>query len=102
MKQVKDVRKYESLGEVKGDNDALLLWQEFGGHIGQLVKAVLFAYSPQLIVLGGGIATAFPLFKEAMYETLKDFPYPRVVADVKIVSSQLQDAGLLGASALLG
>jgi hypothetical protein len=37
-----------------------------------------------------------------MYETLKDFPYPRVVADVKIVSSQLQDAGLLGASALLG
>ena len=63
---------------------------------------LLCAYSPQLIVLGGGIATAFPLFKEAMYETLKDFPYPRVVADVKIVSSQLQDAGLLGASALLG
>lgn len=92
----------ESEKALKGDNDALLLWQEFGGHIGQLVKAVLFAYSPQLIVLGGGIATAFPLFKEAMYETLKDFPYPRVVADVKIVSSQLQDAGLLGASALLG
>lgn len=47
-------------------------------------------------------SNSFPAFKEAMYETLKDFPYPRVVADVKIVSSQLQDAGLLGASALLG
>lgn len=83
------------------DSDALLLWQEFGKHMGQLVKAVLFAYSPQLIVLGGGIASAFPFFKETMYDAFKDFPYPRIVADVKIVVSQLQDASLLGASALL-
>ncbi|MBO5831921.1 MAG: ROK family protein, partial [Alistipes sp.] len=39
-----------------GDAQAQALWDEFGHHIGELVKAVLFAYDPEAIIFGGGIA----------------------------------------------
>ena len=86
---------------IKGEPEAMALWAEFGGHLGQLMKAVLYTYSPQAIILGGGISPAFPLFEEAMWQAMSDFPYKLILDKVKIVPSQLQEANLLGASALL-
>lgn len=39
--------------------------------LGNLIKAILFAYAPQAIVLGGGIVSAFPFFKNAMEQTMQ-------------------------------
>ena len=86
---------------IKGELEAIALWDEFGHHLGQLMKAVLVTYSPQAIILGGGIATAFPLFEEAMRKAMSDFPYTHIVNKVKVLPSLLQEANLLGASALL-
>lgn len=83
-----------------GDEEARKLWEEFGGHLGNLMKAILFAYAPQAIVLGGGIVKAFPLFKEAMEKEMQSYPYPRILENVKVLPSQLKDASLLGAAAL--
>lgn len=85
---------------VKGESEALRLWDEFGSHLGQLMKAVLFTYAPQAIVLGGGIAPAFSLFEEAMRRAMSDFPYKLISDKVKVIPSSLQEANLLGASAL--
>ena len=38
-----------------GDKEALAVWQEFGTHVGNLMKAVLFTYAPEAIIIGGGI-----------------------------------------------
>lgn len=84
-----------------GDSDALQLWNEFGLHLGNLMKAILFTYAPQAIILGGGISPAFPLFKYAMEEAMRNFPYKVLLNKVEINISQEKDASLLGASALI-
>jgi glucokinase len=77
------------------------LWNEIGGHIGNLVKAILFTYDPQAIIFGGSISNAFNLFSGAMTETLKTFPYPETIRKIKIKLSDKEDVALLGATALL-
>ncbi len=100
-------KKYNTTGEIaahearQGNMVSLTLWNEFGGHLGQLIKAILFTYAPQAIVLGGGIVSAFPLFKESMERAMCDFPYQLMVKDLKVIPSALDDAALLGASALM-
>lgn len=85
----------------RGDAEAQSIWNEFGGHIGQFIKAIMFTYAPQLIVFGGGISSAFPLFQEGIQNALQDFPYKRILNQTKIVVSTLKEANLLGASSLL-
>ncbi|MBQ8838591.1 MAG: ROK family protein [Bacteroidales bacterium] len=82
-----------------GDAEAVSLWNEFGGHLGELVKAILFAYDPEAIVFGGGIAAGHPHFEAAMRERIATFPY-ETGKDVKIFFSEEADMALYGASAL--
>lgn len=84
-----------------GDTEAQEVWNIFGTHLGNLMKVVLFTYAPQAIVLGGGIASAFPLFEKAMKDVLESFPYKIIVDNTPIIASSMSDASLLGASALL-
>ena len=82
-----------------GDAEAQALWDEFGHHIGELVKAVLFAYDPEAIIFGGGIAAGHPYFEKVMHKTVQTFPY-ETAKDVKILFSTDGDMGLYGASVL--
>ena len=84
-----------------GDADALKLWQKAGFHIGNLLKMILYVYDPQAIILGGSISNAFNLFSSAMYESMKEFPYPGTLEKIKIIVSKNKDISLLGATALL-
>ncbi|WP_290539824.1 ROK family protein [Alistipes sp.] len=81
-----------------GDEEALALWKEFGHHVGNLVMLVMYAYDPEAIVLGGSIAQAFAFFKDSMYETLDGFLYAGAVKRLHICCSNVENAGLLGAS----
>ena len=82
-----------------GDADAQALWDEFGHHLGELVKAALFAYDPEAIIFGGGIAAGHPHFEAAMKKTVETFPF-ETAKDVKILFSTDGDMGLYGASVL--
>lgn len=82
-----------------GDAEATALWNDFGGHLGELVKAILFAYDPEAIVFGGGIAAGHPHFEAALRERIQTFPY-ETGKDVKIFFSEDGDMALYGASAL--
>ena len=86
---------------LQGDREALAIWEEFGRHLGELIKVIIFTYAPQLIVFGGGISSAFPLFQKGIEIALRSFPYPRILNHTKIVPSALKNANLLGASSLL-
>lgn len=81
-----------------GDPKALELWQEFGKHIGELVKLILYTYDPEAIIFGGSIASAFDIFNPFMYEELKNFPYSKTVENVSISASNIKDVGLIGAA----
>ena len=67
----------------------------------QLIKAVLFTYAPEAIIIGGGIASAFPLFEASMLTALESFPYPENVAATRIAPSTLPNAAMLGAGLLV-
>ena len=83
------------------DPHAIHLWRETGAHIGNLIKAVLFTYDPQAIILGGSVANAFNFFSKTMYESLTHFHYPETIERIDILHSQTEDVALLGAAALL-
>lgn len=82
------------------DKDALQLWHDFGTHLGNLMKAILFTYAPEAIVLGGGIVAAYPYFKESMEKEMQSFPYKIILNNVNIIVSSKKDVSLLGASVL--
>ncbi len=84
-----------------GDTDMISLWEELGGHIGNLIKAILFTYDPQAIILGGGLSAGYQLFSEKMFEVVSTFPYPETLKRVRVLLSQKEDIYLLGAAALV-
>lgn len=86
---------------MRNDEDALEIWKIFGCHMGELMKAVLFAYDPEAIILGGGISSAFNFYEKTMWKTMYTFPYPETVKRIKMAVSNNGDIALLGASALV-
>jgi len=84
----------------KGDLVSLEQWANFGKHIGELCKAVLYMYDPDVIVIGGGISSAFPYFIDAVWKTLDDFAYPNIVKKVRIEVCNDSLTGLLGVATL--
>ncbi|MDR2949677.1 MAG: ROK family protein [Prevotella sp.] len=84
-----------------GDTDMISLWEELGGHIGYLIKAILFTYDPQAIILGGGLSAGYQLFSEKMFEVVSTFPYPETLKRVRVLLSQKEDIYLLGTAALV-
>jgi len=92
------VMVYEAARE--GDARALELYAELGEHIGQGIKAVVYSYDPQLIVLGGSVSAAYHLFQHTMWETIRSLAYAKTLARLKIEVSNLKNSGILGAAAL--
>ena len=96
-----NISAYEAALKAKeGDEKSIKLYNEYGKHIAMLVKIILLIIDPQAIIFGGSISQSFSLFEKSMYENLKDFPYPNSVKKIKILTSELQHIGVLGAGAL--
>ncbi len=83
-----------------GDPKAIEMYKEFGTHVGNAIKAVMYAYDPALIILGGSVSNAFHLFKDTMREAMADFAYPESLKKLKIEISELEHVAVLGAAAL--
>ncbi|WP_460951157.1 ROK family protein [Spirosoma daeguense] len=90
-----------NLAALSGDENALDLWKEFGKHFGNAVKVVLYMYDPEVIILGGSIAKAYPFFKATMFESMADFAFPVTLRRLKIFQSENENIALLGAAALV-
>lgn len=83
-----------------GTTTALDIYKEFGTHLGNAIKAVVYAYDPEVIILGGSASNAFPFFKESMNKALVDFAYPNSIRNLKIKTTELEQVAVLGAAAL--
>ena len=84
----------------EGDMESIQIYNDYGEHISVLVKVILLILDPQAIIFGGSISQSFDLFKESMYVHLKNFPYPKSVEKIQILTSDLHNMGILGAGAL--
>lgn len=92
---------YDVAMKAKENNqEALQLYRQYGKHLSQLVKMIMLTIDPEAIIMGGSITKSFSLFGQSMYDGLKNFPYPKSVEKLKIIPSNLQNTGVLGAGAL--
>ncbi|GAA4310368.1 ROK family protein [Pontixanthobacter gangjinensis] len=85
----------------KGDAFALEIMEQFGQHLAQAIKTVLFILSPQAILLGGSISQSFKYFEKSLWDSLKDFPFKRVTDQLVIKASNMENIPILGAAALI-
>ena len=83
-----------------GDAQALKLYKELGSHLDNAIKMIMYTYDTGLIILGGSVQLAFDLFKDAMWERIKTFEFPKSIEGLEIKTSALENSGILGAAAL--
>jgi glucokinase len=86
---------------LQGDPTANRAFEEFGHHLGELLKVILYSLAPEAIVLGGSIRKTYPLFKKSLFRTLETFAYPTVLNQVKILISEMDETAIHGAVALV-
>jgi glucokinase len=84
----------------RGDASALDQFAAFGDNLGQAVMTALYAYDPEIVVLGGSVSKAWPFFEPALRRRLQDFAWPHALARTIIQPSQTSEIAVLGAAAL--
>jgi glucokinase len=82
-----------------GDPIARDIYERAGFYIGIGVANLIAVLSPQMVVIGGGVAQAGDLLFEPIRRTVRERVYVTPVERVQIVPAQLgTDAGLIGAA----
>lgn len=84
----------------RGDETARKIFAEFGHHLGEAIKAIMYAVDPEAIILGGSVNKAFHLFRESLMSTISTFAYSITLNRIKILPSSTENIALLGAAAL--
>jgi glucokinase len=84
----------------RGEEEALRLFHRFGVELGHAILILLYAYDPELIVLGGSISKSHQLFAAGMRERLKGYAYQHALERLTIAVSETENVAVLGAAAL--
>lgn len=99
-------RQYETTGEklfeeaTNGNESALRIFKKFGHHVGNAVMSILYAYDPEVIILGGSVSKSFAFWEKTFWKELENFAYSKTVERLKVEVSENADIALLGAAAL--
>lgn len=101
---------FQNVYGINGDNvfqnakerneEAIKMYEEFGLHLGNAIKTILYALDVDLIILGGSVSKAFSFFSKTMFHQIETFAYKRTIENLKIEVSELEHCGVLGAAAL--
>lgn len=84
-----------------GDPAALRLFEEYGRNLGYALSMVLYAYDPEVIVLGGGVGNNYPFFHDSMISYLKEtFPYHKTIENLNIKIATEPLIPVIGAASL--
>lgn len=84
-----------------GNVEAKALFDEFGIHIGMALEAIVYAYGPGLVVIGGSLSNGYKFFKDTMFSSLESFAYQNLLKDMKIKVSNDDFMGAKGAASLV-
>ena len=84
----------------KGDEQALKIFEEYGFHLANAIKCILFALDPAAIIIGGSVSKSFHLYEKAMMKELATFPYLPTIEKIKIMPSTIEDVAIMGAAGI--
>lgn len=86
----------------RGDADARRIWADIGRWLGIGLASIVNLLNPDRIVIGGGVAGAWPSFSPTLMRTLRARALTVSAQAVQVVSARLGDrAGIMGAAVLL-
>jgi glucokinase len=86
---------------MKGDELAVEVFRRMGVYLGIGLANLINILNPEMIVIGGGVVSAWELFEKHMHREIAERAFPVPAAEVKVVSGECgDDAGLLGAAYL--
>lgn len=86
----------------KGDITALSVFEQSGTYIGKALASAANILGIDVIIIGGGVAQEFDLFKESALESLNKHVFLRASPNIKVLPSGLKrNAALLGCVALV-
>lgn len=92
-----DVYERALAGELK----SIKILDEYGTHLGSLIKTILLSIGPEAIIFGGSGAKSFRFFQKAMMDSVDEFPFKRITQQLVIEVSQNTKIALFGAAALI-
>ena len=85
-----------------GDRAAMDIWREVGDSLGAALANVVNLLSPERIVIGGGVAGAWPWFRGRLRATVRELAFAVPANACQIVRAQLgDDAGIIGGAILV-
>ena len=100
-------KKFDKIGsqlflEAKQNKpEALEIFHQYGRHLGEAIKLILFAVAPEVIVLGGSVSLSHKFFESSLLESLQTFPSAEIRKNLKIKVSHARHGAILGAASLL-
>ena len=83
------------------NNEALKAYEQFGEHLGNAIKIILFAVDPEIIIIGGSIVQSSMYFDKGLKKSLSTFAYKKTLENIKIIYSNTPNIAILGSAALM-
>lgn len=88
---VEAIAKKASIGDIV----CRKVFEDYGADLGGVIKQYILPFHPKVIVFGGGISKAYPLFKDSMFQQMQ-------VENIAIeLSEKLSKSAIVGAAAWL-
>ncbi len=84
----------------EGDASSLAMFKELGKHIGNTIKAILFSFDPAVIIMGGSVSKAYPLFRDSLWKSIHQMEFREIPDRLTIEISTNPNIPVLGAAAL--
>ena len=84
----------------QGDALAIKAFSEFGTHLGNAIKTIMFSVDPNKIIIGGSVSYSKKFFTDSAMETINSFPYPDSVKNLEIIYTNTPNIAIFGAASL--
>ncbi len=84
----------------RGDRKAQAMLAAFGDDFANVIMALLYAYDPEIIVLGGSVIKAYPYYEKRMREKLKAYHFQNSLKKLVIARTRKPNIAVLAAAAL--
>lgn len=84
----------------QGNASAIKAFSEFGTHLGNAIKTIMFSVDPHKIIIGGSVSHSRKFFHDPLLAAINSFPYPNSVKKLKIIYTNTHDIAIFGAASL--
>ena len=99
MKYGKDGEEV-ALKALSGEPWAIQAYREMGMHLGKAIQTIIMSVDPPLVIIGGSVAKARDLFRESMWESIRQIPFPSVLENFRVEFTDTENIAIKGAAAL--